>query len=262
MIGKLLRVEAIKLRGRSAFTIPLLLYTGFLLILLIGMVWSRDVRSRLQTPQVWYEFSEMMPQMVAFFSMITLINLVAPEYTWRTARQNVIDGLSREQWFAGKLLLMPLVSLMFFLIGFALITITVLFFVERGDLFIARGQLMTIGGVLASSICFCGLALFFSFLTRGSGGAIAATLGWMTLGELLITFVLVQMNPDWQVFGRYLPAQIFGALAEGRQWDAGAPGSRMARVQPLDDWLLVSIALGYLALLCTAAFLMVRKRDL
>ena len=263
MIGKLLRAEAIKVRGRSAFTIPILAFTIFLLIMMAGMVWaSRNSRGQLQTPRVWYEFSEPIAQMTVFFSMITVINLVAAEYTWRTARQNVIDGLSREQWFLGKLSLVPLVSLLFFLIGFSLITITVLFFAERTGSFITGGQLATIGGVLYSSICFSSLAAFFAFLTRTSGGAIAATLGYMTLGEGLITFALMRINPDWQIFGRYLPAQIFGALGEARQWDANAPVPRSIRVEPLDDWLLASIALAYAALLCTAAFLMVRKRDL
>ena len=52
--------------------------------------------------------------MVGFiFAAVLVILLVAAEFGWRTARQNVIDGLSKTQWFAAKVLLLPLLTALF-----------------------------------------------------------------------------------------------------------------------------------------------------
>ena len=47
--------------------------------------------------------------MVGFiFASVLVILLVAAEFSWRTARQNVIDGLSKTQWYWAKVLLIPI----------------------------------------------------------------------------------------------------------------------------------------------------------
>ncbi|MBK9980304.1 MAG: hypothetical protein IPP20_20760 [Gemmatimonadetes bacterium] len=54
--------------------------------------------------------------LAAFFASIVLILLVSSEFTWRTSRQNVIDGLSKEEFFGAKLFLLPGVGLFFFIV--------------------------------------------------------------------------------------------------------------------------------------------------
>ena len=49
------------------------------------------------------------------FGAVVLILLMSSEFTWRTARQNVIDGLSKTEWFWGKVTLLPIVGAIFIL---------------------------------------------------------------------------------------------------------------------------------------------------
>jgi hypothetical protein len=42
----------------------------------------------------------------SLFTGVLMILLFAPEFSWRTARQNVIDGLSKERFYAGKVILL------------------------------------------------------------------------------------------------------------------------------------------------------------
>jgi len=105
MIGILLRVEAIKLRSRSAFTLTVLILVLFLVLMLGGIVYtSTRTGTKVPIPRFWNEMHQMVSQLVMFCGLITVVNLTAAEYGWRTSRQNVIDGLSREEWFTAKVL--------------------------------------------------------------------------------------------------------------------------------------------------------------
>jgi hypothetical protein len=58
--------------------------------------------------------------------------LVTSEFTWRTARQNVIDGLSKEQFFAAKWLMTMMVTIAFIIVPFAVGTGTTIYGRIRG----------------------------------------------------------------------------------------------------------------------------------
>jgi ABC-type transport system involved in multi-copper enzyme maturation permease subunit len=58
----------------------------------------------------------------AFFLAVTLVMLVTSEFSWRTARQNVIDGLSKEQFFAAKVLMMLFVMAALLIVPFTIAT--------------------------------------------------------------------------------------------------------------------------------------------
>ena len=73
------------------------------------------------------------------FSGLTVMLLATPEFNWRTARQNVIDGLSKSQWFWGKSLLLPVVALAF--LGIHILIPGVLALI-RTDLGAATGPLV------------------------------------------------------------------------------------------------------------------------
>jgi ABC-2 type transport system permease protein len=267
VIAPLLRAESIKLRGRSAFTIPVLSFAGFLgVVLTVRIVAARQPNTNMdfEAPGIWSELNDSIAQMIVFFAMITLINLVAAEYTWKTARQNVIDGLSRDQWFLGKLLLTPLIALLFFVLAYTMISLAVVGFAERAAdaPIIQANQLKMMGGVLVAALGLCSLALFFAFLTRSAGAAIASVLAYFTLVEGAIRLSLMQINEDWEKYANYLPVQTFGALTQPQQWDTAlAAMVRMRRPLP-DTQILLALAVVYIVVLWVASYLLVRRRDL
>ncbi len=46
----------------------------------------------------------------SIFGVVLIVLMVCSEFDWKTSRQNIIDGLSKPQWFAGKALLIPTVA--------------------------------------------------------------------------------------------------------------------------------------------------------
>jgi hypothetical protein len=120
----LLRIEWIKTSRRKAFWVGLAFLT-----LMCGLVLGGQfVQGRLGdgaplvAPFAWAMAASELDGMPAFFLALTVVMLVTSEFTWRTARQNVIDGLSREQFFVAKTLNLLLVLAIFMVVPFTIAT--------------------------------------------------------------------------------------------------------------------------------------------
>jgi ABC-2 type transport system permease protein len=51
----------------------------------------------------------------SIFGVVLIVLMVCNEFDWKTSRQNIIDGLSKPEWFAGKALLIPTVAVILYL---------------------------------------------------------------------------------------------------------------------------------------------------
>ena len=101
----LVRNEFIKTRRRTAFWVASLVFTG-LMSLIFGSMFMQGLRKPERAfilPGAWGEILGGPGVLASFFSAIVVILLVSSEFTWRTSRQNVIDGLSKEEFFGAKL---------------------------------------------------------------------------------------------------------------------------------------------------------------
>jgi len=107
-IGMLLRIEYLKTVRRRAFWVAL----AFLALLSAVTLVSDFIEGRqgdgapFIPPFTWGMTATTMGPVPAVFLALTVVMLVTSEFGWRTARQNVIDGLSKEQFFVAKWLMM------------------------------------------------------------------------------------------------------------------------------------------------------------
>lgn len=123
-VAALVRIEWIKATRRRAFWVAL----GFLAVLSSLMLAAEVMSARrgfgapFVAPWGWAMAAEQLERMPAFFLALAVVMLVASEFSWRTARQNVIDGLSKEQFFAAKAVMLVLVLFAFAAVPFAIAT--------------------------------------------------------------------------------------------------------------------------------------------
>lgn len=138
---------------------------------------------------------------------VIALQTVTNEYQFRTARQNVIDGLSRRAFVAGKLVLMLLFALASTLLVAAL----------------ALGLGGWSGGGLNGAASLSGtrfvplhflqvlgylmLALLIGVIVRRTGAALLAFLGYTLLAEPLLRGLLLPPGA-----ARYLPSAVFASL--------------------------------------------------
>jgi ABC-type transport system involved in multi-copper enzyme maturation permease subunit len=127
--GVLLGIELIKTVKRRAFWVALAFLTLMSGVTIISSLLQgrRGMSAPFVPPYSWAMTAADVGPMPSFFLAITIVMLVTSEFTWRTARQNVIDGLSKEQFFAAKWLMVMMVAIAFVGMPFAMATGTALY---------------------------------------------------------------------------------------------------------------------------------------
>lgn len=105
----LFEIEFIKTTRRAAFWITAGIYTLFAILILSFLVFVAQAVSvnnqkvLLRLPDGWASLIGLFKWFSTIYVPVTITLLVASEFTYRTARQNIIDGLSKEEFFLAKL---------------------------------------------------------------------------------------------------------------------------------------------------------------
>jgi hypothetical protein len=133
-IGALFHIEYIKTVRRRAFWVAIIFLTLISSVAIIGKLLEgrRGLTAPFVAPFSWAMTAVELGPMPAFFLALTIAMLVTSEFSWRTARQNVIDGLSKEQFFVAKWFMAKMVVLVFTLVPFAIGTGTTIYGRLRG----------------------------------------------------------------------------------------------------------------------------------
>ncbi len=219
--GVLLRNEWFKTRKRAAFWLGLGFF-AFITFMNHGQGFFEG-EADFRLPDVWRDVFGDESVILLIFAGISLIMLASTEFTWRTARQNVIDGLSKTQWFWGKAMLLPIVGLAF--VGAQVVIPGVLGLI-RTDLGATSGLLIPLsvvqatGGLLLAFLCLGSFGFFLALAIRNTGGAMGIWFLWIFPVEQLILPGLVgQFFPDYGSWLRYLPYNATQGLLDFASYD-------------------------------------------
>jgi ABC-type transport system involved in multi-copper enzyme maturation permease subunit len=273
----LFRNEVLKATKRPATIVTLGLF-AFILCMIAGSSYYQALlhpeRGGFILPTAWPGLLDDPGVPSAFFAAILLILLVDSEFSWRTARQNVIDGLSKAQWFGGKLVLFALVCLG--CVGLhLLVTGSVAawgsFHIAGGIPALVRGSdLRMMGADLLMVTGLGSVAMLAAFAARSAGPAMALFFFYVALGERMLALVLSRVGGAVAGAIAFLPMRLFTSLPEPARWDpaalqkAVAAAAKHGRPPPdfSDTTLLVWVGIAEIVVLLTAAFLVYRRRDL
>ena len=107
-LNMLLRIEWLKAAKRRIFWLAIGTFGLFTAIrAVIGIRAAQTIPDAVYTlPERWPDILGDVAGFGPLFAAILMILLFAPEFSWRMARQNIIDGLSKEQFFTGKVMLL------------------------------------------------------------------------------------------------------------------------------------------------------------
>ena len=113
---RLLQIEWLKISSYRSFYVfvglyaILIFFTYFGINSFLNLGPLFDVNSVYKFPHVWYFVSYVSSWFFPILSIL-MIQLVCNEFTFRTMRQHIIDGLSREELIYSKLMLAAILSL-------------------------------------------------------------------------------------------------------------------------------------------------------
>ncbi|MBC9913560.1 ABC transporter permease [Chitinophaga varians] len=151
-------------------------------------------------PVVWQTVANISSYMTALYGLMLII-LVTNEYTFRTNRQNIIDGWERRQFVYAKLIWVLVLSTVAFLV--AVLTATVLGFVYGSNTFSLEG-FSYLWYYWLQLVLELSLALLLAVLMKRAGFAMAIFLGYiMMLEQTLVLLLKKYLGP----VGGLLPLQ-------------------------------------------------------
>lgn len=272
----LVRNEAIKTFKRLAFWVTFSFFT-FILVMSFGenyMDAARDPDQTFALPGAWRAIVTGSTEIALIFGSVILVLLLCSEFSWRTARQNVIDGLSKEQFFVGKVLLLPLVGLLFIVTQLVVgggLALTGTDFSVVDEPLIGAVHWSTIGGFALAFLGYGSFALFVSLAIRNSGPAMAVWFFYVAIGEQLLAGGLGAVSDRLGELARFLPINTFNQLHRYYQHDDAAFQQAVQRAveagndPPADPWAngtLLVVWFLWVALFVGGSFLWFRKRDL
>ncbi len=244
----LLKIEWLKVKNYKAFWIFTILY-AFAVIginytgLYLNEVAAQNVPmgkalmgSPYTFPKVWGTVGYMSSWLL-YFPGILFIMLLTNEFNFKTHRQNIIDGWTRQQFVTVKFvfaILFSLVTTLFLSLVAFLIGLT-----ATGSVFSFSGM-ENIGYIFIQTVAYITFAMFLAILFRRSGSAIAVFFLYGLIFEWIIT-AFVNFKLELTPAGYFLPLQVTDVMLPipfGKEFIyKGAP----------DLWILVLSSLVYIS---------------
>ncbi|HTX89136.1 MAG TPA: hypothetical protein VMC08_09115, partial [Bacteroidales bacterium] len=185
---KLLRIESKKILTYKVFWILIGLYFLFLALgimmaefMINSSINQFNTHMPIPFPHVQLYFFPEIWQNITFFAgiryvlifpAIVIIILITNEFTFKTIRQNIVNGMSKEEFLVSKLEIILILSVVItVLIGLATILLGVFNSDERSFSMIF-GQSLFLLGFFVEIFSFLMFAFFFGFIFRNTGLAI------------------------------------------------------------------------------------------
>lgn len=199
-------------------------------------------------PKVWLTVSYY-GGCILILPALLLLMLVTNEFTYRTSRQNIIDGFSRKQFIDVKLMSGAILALASTVLVF--IAVLLFGFSVGGD-FSFTG-IENLGYFFLKAITYNFVAILISVLVRRTGFAIAIFFIYTAIENGLSLFLFgwaIGIKEDHKVdmgnMGNYLPMN----ASDGLLYSPFATLTKMAGNKlPADyTWLVLTLAFVYLAL--------------
>ncbi len=243
----LLKIEWLKVKNYKAFWIFTILYgfailginyTGFYIneLAVQNMPASKILLGTPYAfPKVWQTVG-FMSSWLLYFPGILFIMLLTNEFNFKTHRQNIIDGWTRQQFITVKFVFALLFSFAATIFNFL---VALLFgLITSGSHFSFTGMENVIY-IFIQTVAYITFAMFLAILFRKSGAAIAVFFLYGLIFEYLFT-VLINMKFSLSPLGYFLPLQVTDVMLPIPFGDKviykGAP----------DLWILVIASVVYI----------------
>ena len=203
---KLLKIELKKIVNYRIFWILATLYFFFLAagILMAEFTlnnWIDKFNQHLPIPFphiTLYFFPDIWQNMLYFasiryvliFPAIIIIILITNEFTFKTIRQNLINGMSKQEFLISKLQVIFLLSLIITIILTLVIFLLGVIHTDQLNVSIIIRKIVFVPGFFIQLLSFLLFAFFFGFLFRNTGLAIALFTLYTLIIEPVLYYVL------------------------------------------------------------------------
>ena len=267
--------EYTKIWSYTAFRVIILLH--FILFFLVVLVTSRlditipgfSTDYLYQFPNIW----EFFPWVASWFNLllaILIIIMTGNEYTFRTFRQHVIDGLSRSDLLTGKVFLIITIAVysMLMVLLFSLLFGFIFTRDMTAGLFVKKTYILLVYFVQA--VAYMSTGFLLAILFRNTALAIVLFILYRLIIEPVFRLFFppeARLYFPMKVISNLTPMPEFLSISSGNKADPGNVDTLNLRemgilAEDLPVYLNLLLALGYTALFIGLAWLLLRRRNL
>ena len=199
---RLLTIELHKLKYNKSAKVISIVY--FILITFIALISSiefnfGDINFRIADqgifnfPYIWH-FNSYIAAILKLFLAIVIVSMTANEYSNKTLKQNLIDGLSKKEFILSKFLTVVLFSLVSTLFVFGVSLVLGLIFSDYNELGIIFSDIEYLLAYFIKLIGFFSFCLFLGILVKRSAFALGFLLIWSIVEGIVYGFL------KWEIF--------------------------------------------------------------
>lgn len=254
---KLLSIELKKVLTYATFWIMLGVYMVMVFMMffflrsikLTGPLAFFNLDSYYSFPMLWHSLSWVASFFTLLLGMLVII-LVTNEFTFRTVRQNIIDGLSKVDVLAAKLYLIILIALFATIVVFFTGIICGLITTENLQNSMIFEKINFLPAYFVQAIAYMCFALFVGTLVKKSGLAIGVFLLYK-----IIEWIAYYRVPS--IIADYLPMHTISNLVQ-------MPSIKLLGINSAESPLGIhfAFALIYSVVFVGGTYLLMTKRDL
>ncbi len=276
---RLLEIEYNKLRySRSA---RILIITYFILITFIALIASiefniGEIQFRVADqgifnfPYIWH-FNSYIASLLKLFLAIVIVSMMSNEYSNRTIKQNLIDGLSKKEFILSKFLTVLVFSGISTLFLFIVTLILGYSFSDYTEFSIVFSDLEYLLGYFVKLTGFFAFCMFLGILVKRSAFAIGFLIVWYIFEQIiygLLNFKFFKGTDIATDIMQFFPLESMSNLVV-------EPFSRLNAVQAAATqlggaltkeygvhWYQLLIVIAWIVIFVYSSLYLLRKRDL
>lgn len=277
---RLLSIELDKIKRNKAAKVITIVYCS--LILGISLIASYEfdfagVNFRIADqgifnfPFIWH-FNGYMAAWLKIFFAIVIVSIVANEYSYRTLKQNLIDGLSKKEFIASKFLAVLLFSVMSTVFLFIVSMVLGLFFSDFNEIGIIFSDMQYLLGYFIKLVAFFSFCMFLGIWIKRSAFALGFLGVWQVFeGIVFILFSWLKNRKDINLIDNVYNFMPLNAMSDlivepftrlgGVQTIANQVGESFDKSYDV-PWYSILICLGWTTLFVYWSYIILKRRDL
>lgn len=275
---RLLHIEFIKLWNNRASKVLIISY--FVLLTSIALIAAikfdiGPVKFHLAEqgifnfPYIWH-FNTFITAFFKLFLAIVIVSMMANEYSNKTIKQNLIDGLSKKEFILSKFLTVISFAGISTIFVFVVSMILGLIYSDYNEFSIIFSDLEFLVGFFVKLVGFFSFCLFLGIFVKRS----AFALGFLILWQIFEGFVRGMLR--WKVFDSQGTDAVMGFFPLNSMFNLiKEPFTRLSAVQNVANyigekieldyhvhWYEILIVLGWTAIFIYLSYALLKKRDL
>ena len=275
---RLLQIEFIKLWNNRASKVLIISYFALLTSIALVAAIKFDIgpikfhladQGIFNFPYIWH-FNTFITAFFKLFLAIVIVSMMSNEYSNKTIKQNLIDGLSKKEFILSKFLTVITFSLVSTLFVFIVSLILGLFYSDFTEVSIILSDLEFILAFFIKLTGFFSFCLFLGVLVKRSAFALGFLILWQVFEGIfrgIIRWKFFDGETTDTIMGFFPLQAMFNLIKEpfSRLGAVQSVANQMGEKLALDyyiHWYEIVIVMAWIAIFIYGSYAILKKRDL